>query len=81
MLKLCIMHGRTLSERLFEAQIYADRGDELIDEQKRIIASLKATGADVRAAEKTLKAFEESQARRLREIESIMEAMEKLPPR
>ena len=72
------MNRRTLLERLFEAQKYADRGDELIDEQKRIIATLKATGADVREAEKTLKAFEQSQARRLREIESIME---KLPPR
>jgi hypothetical protein len=69
------MSSQALPKRLLDALKQAERGSNLIEGQKRIIAALKAVGVDTGAAEATLEAFERSQSLRLSEIEKIREGM------
>ena len=71
------MKGSSLSTRLLEARKSADRAENLIEAQRRIIASLIKAGVDTGEAEKTLAALEQAQDRRLAEIDRPSEAPKK----
>jgi hypothetical protein len=60
-------------------QQYANRGQLLIEAQQRIVEALTAGGAETTLAEETLEAFEQSQGRLLRQIDALLDALDKAP--
>jgi hypothetical protein len=60
---------------LDRVQKLAFQGDGLIEAQKRVVASLKAAGANTQAAQAVLDAMEETQKDQLAELEWLNEAL------
>lgn len=73
------MDRTTLLRCLEEARHRANDEEMLIEAQKRIVATLTATGTDAREALNTLDALEQSHDLRLGEIDRLLEALDKLP--
>jgi hypothetical protein len=73
------MDRADLLARLEEARRHADRGDVLIEAQRRLIACLAAAGSDTAAARNTLDALEQTHALQLSRIDRLLDALDTLP--
>ena len=73
------MERAVLLEHLSAAQRHAERGQSIVDGQKRILAVLKAAGRNTANAETVLRPFEDTQQNHLDHVDRLLDLLDKLP--